>query len=258
MKENSIFLVLLIVGLVIGAAVFAALFFIRAPYGRHFRKGWGPSLSARMSWILMEAPSAVGMLVLFLLGSAPKTAALYGFLMMWEAHYIHRAFIYPFQIADGRKRWPVVVLAMGFLFNLGNSFLNGRYLFTTSGASPSTTYTHAWLLDLRFLAGLALFLAGFIINRWADGVLQGLRRPGETGYKIPYGGLYRWISCPNYLGEIIEWCGWALATWSLPGLAFAAWTISNLAPRARANHAWYHEHFNDYPPQRKALLPGLW
>jgi protein-S-isoprenylcysteine O-methyltransferase Ste14 len=70
--------------------------------------------------------------------------------------------------------------------------------------------------------------------------------------------LYRWISCPNYLGEIVEWSGWALATWSLPGLAFAVWTAANLAPRAHSHHLWYREHFEDYPPQRKALLPGLW
>jgi len=142
---------------------------------------------------------------------------------------------------------------MGFVFNLGNFGLNGRYLFSTSGGYPTS-----WIYDPRFLAGFALFLTGFITNRWADRVLQNLRLPGETSYKIPYGGLYRWISCPNYLGEIIEWSGWALATWSLPGLAFAIWTFVNLAPRAIANHAWYHQNFADYPKERRALIPGLW
>ena len=108
------------------------------------------------------------------------------------------------------------------------------------------------------ITGLVLFLSGFILNRWADRVLHNLRKPGETAYKIPYGGFYRWISCPNYLGEIIEWAGWAVATWSLPGLAFAVWTCANLVPRARANHAWYKKHFADYPPERKALIPKLW
>ena len=108
------------------------------------------------------------------------------------------------------------------------------------------------------MIGLILFLAGYGVNRWADLTLRGLRRPGETGYKIPYGGLFRWVSCPNYLGEIVEWFGWALTTWSLPGLAFALWTVANLAPRARAHHAWYHDHFPDYPPERKALIPGIW
>ena len=65
-------------------------------------------------------------------------------------------------------------------------------------------------------------------------------------------------ACEFVKGEIVEWVGWAIATWSLPGLAFAAWTIANLAPRARAHHIWYHERFPDYPADRRALLPGLW
>ena len=103
-----------------------------------------------------------------------------------------------------------------------------------------------------------MFVSGFIINRWADRKLRGLRKAGETAYQIPFGGLYQYISCPNYLGEIVEWCGWALATWSLAGLTFAIWTIANLAPRARSNHRWYREHFSAYPPERRALVPGVW
>jgi steroid 5-alpha reductase family enzyme len=151
------------------------------------------------------------------------------------------------------KRMPVAVVGFAFAFNVVNGFINGYYLFFLSGGYPT-----AWLWDPRFLVGLALFVAGFGINRQADLTLLRLRAPGESGYKIPYGGLYRWISCPNYLGEIVEWVGWAVATWSLPGLAFAAWTVANLAPRARVHHIWYREHFPDYPPERKALLPGVW
>lgn len=56
---------------------------------------------------------------------------------------------------------------------------------------------------------------------------------------------------------MIEWLGWALAMWSLAGLAFAVWTIANLAPRARANHRWYRAHFAAYPAERRALVPGV-
>ena len=34
-----------------------------------------------------------------------------------------------------------------------------------------------------------MFLVGMAINVHADSVLRSLRRPGETGYKIPYGNL---------------------------------------------------------------------
>jgi protein-S-isoprenylcysteine O-methyltransferase Ste14 len=172
---------------------------------------------------------------------------------LWELHYVHRAFIYPLTIRDGHKKMPIAVVLMGLLFNLGNAYVNGRYLFSLSGGYPQS-----WLHDARFLAGTTLFLAGFIVNRWADLALRRLRKPGETGYRIPYGGLFRWVSCPNYLGEIVEWGGWALATWSLPGLASAVWTFANLAPRARSHHAWYHNNFAEYPAERKALIPWMW
>jgi protein-S-isoprenylcysteine O-methyltransferase Ste14 len=148
---------------------------------------------------------------------------------------------------------PVFVVAMGVLFNLVNGYMNGRYLSTLSGG-----YSNEWLLDPRFVVGTLLFAAGLLINRRADATLRRLRRADVGGYSIPYGGLYRWISCPNYFGETVQWIGWAIATWSPGGLAFAVWTAANLAPRARAHHRWYHERFPDYPPERKALLPGVW
>ncbi|MQY67097.1 MAG: hypothetical protein GH159_02080 [Dehalococcoidia bacterium] len=51
---------------------------------------------------------------------------------------------------------------------------------------------------------------------------------------------------------------WSTSTWSLPGLAFAVWTAANLVPRAHSHHAWYRQRFPDYPPRRRALLPGIW
>jgi hypothetical protein len=54
---------------------------------------------------------------------------------------------------------------------------------------------------------------------------------------------------------MVQWAGWALATWSLAGLAFAVYTGANLAPRALAHHAWYRQRFPDYPARRRALVP---
>ena len=148
---------------------------------------------------------------------------------------------------------PVAIIGLGLLFNTVNGYLNGRYIFTFSGG-----YNNDWLLGPPFIIGLLLFLTGFIINRQADYTLHYLRKPNESGYKISNEGLFRWISSPNYFGEIMIWIGWAIATWSIVGLAFAVWTAANLVPRARSNHIWYHERFPDYPPERKALIPRVW
>jgi protein-S-isoprenylcysteine O-methyltransferase Ste14 len=251
--STSLYDLLLKLSFLLAGVIFAVLLFVSAPYGRHVRQQWGPALPNHLGWVVMETPAALVFALCFTLGSAPKNLTAFAFLVLWEAHYIHRAFIYPFQIADGRKKMPVVVILMGFIFNCGNAYLNGAYLFSLSGG-----YTRDWLADPRFIAGTALFLLGYTLNRRADRALRKLRAPGEMGYKIPRGGLFERVSCPNYLGEIVEWSGWALATWCLPGLSFAVWTFANLAPRARAHHRWYRSNFPDYPPERKALIPGVW
>ena len=206
----------------------------------------------KVGWVVMEAPAALGFVVLFVLGEHQRSPMSWVFLALWEIHYLHRAFVYPLGLRSQGNRMPVVVVGMALVFNVVNVYLNGRYLFTLSEGYPL-----AWLLDPRFLVGLAMFVCGYAVNRHSDAILRSLRQPGESGYRIPRGGLYRWVSCPNYLGEIVEWVGWAVATWSLTGLAFAAWTAANLVPRALSHHRWYRQHLNNYPPERRALVPGL-
>ncbi len=146
-----------------------------------------------------------------------------------------------------------MVVGSGMAFNVLNGYLNGRWLFTFGPDRGAT-----WLSDPRFLIGVILFAGGFAGHVDADRRLRAIRPAGTSDYGVPRGGLFTWVSCPNYLSEIVEWSGWALATWSLPGLAFAMWTAANLAPRARAHHRWYRDQFDEYPGRRRALLPGLW
>jgi 3-oxo-5-alpha-steroid 4-dehydrogenase 1 len=253
MNEQAFFNGLLTGWFLLATVAFLALLLITAPYGRHSRNGWGPTISSKMGWVIMEAAAPLVFAVCFMLGSNTVTVTRLVFLGLWEAHYIHRAFIYPFRLHSRNRGMPLTIIGFGLFFNLVNGYLNGRYIFTFS-----TDYTNGWLMDPRFAIGVSIFIIGFIINRWADQTLHGLRQSGEAGYRIPYGGLYRWISCPNYLGEVTIWIGWAVTTWSLSGLAFAIWTVANLVPRARAHHAWYRDNFTDYPPERRAFLPGLW
>jgi protein-S-isoprenylcysteine O-methyltransferase Ste14 len=253
MNEYIAFRALLIGWFALALGTSVVLIFVAAPYGRHAREGWGLAVDNRLGWIVMEAPAPLVFAACFAVGEHRDTWSAWVFLLLWEAHYVHRAFIYPFGLQSTGRRMPLVVAGPALAFNGLNGYLNGRYLFTFSGGYPA-----GWLADPRFISGLALFLVGFTINRHADRTLRRLRKGAEIEYAIPQGGMYRWISCPNYFGEIIEWIGWAIATWSLVGLGFATWTAANLAPRALSHHRWYHEHFADYPLERKALLPGLW
>jgi hypothetical protein len=82
-----------------------------------------------------------------------------------------------------------------------------------------------------------------------------LRNGSRQEYVLPTGWLFNYISCPHYFGEIIEWGGWAIITWSLPGFAFFLFTFANLFPRAMSSHQWYKKKFSDYPSGRKAVIP---
>jgi len=234
--------------LCLAVATFVGLRFITAPYGRYGRGGWGPTVPARLGWLVMESPAPLLFLGVYLTGAHRFSLVPLLFLTLWQTHYLQRAFVYPMLMRDG-TRMPVTLMLMAIAFNTLNAFINARWV------SEYGEYALSWLADPRFIAGAALFVGGLALNLSADKTLRGLRGPGETGYRIPRGGPYQLVSCPNYLGEIVEWCGWALATWSLAGLAFAAYTAANLAPRALNHHRWYHERFADYPPERRALIP---
>jgi len=83
---------------------------------------------------------------------------------------------------------------------------------------------------------------GMAVNMHSDHTLISLRRSSDdvadAVYRIPEGGMFEYVSCANYLGEMVEWLGFAVACWSLPAAAFAVLTICNLGPRALHYHRY--------------------
>jgi len=233
--------------------VFVLLYFSSAPYGRHYHGGWGPTVSARAGWFLMELPALVVIALCIVLGGNKISALSLLLLGLWEIHYLYRVCLFPLLMRDSDKQFPIALIVFAGVFNTLNGYANGVSLV----GSPAFEAT-GLLAELRFFVGLALFAAGFLTHVWADRDLRKLRRPGEIGYKIPRGGLFELIASPNYFGEITQWLGWALATWSLPGLAFAVFTAANLVPRAHAHRQWYIATFPEYPRERKRVIPFLY
>ncbi len=232
------------------------LFFITAPYGKHSRKGMGRLIGARVGWVFMEFPAFFVILLLFFLFKAYENPVLVVFICIWELHYIQRTFVYPFLISKNGKPMSILIPTLGMLFNAMNGFINGVGVFYQDVNVGK--YTLSWLYSPQFIVGVIVFLIGMSINLHSDYVLRRLRGPGETGYKIPDKGFHKLVASPNYLGEFLEWVGWAILTWSWAGLAFAIFTFANLGPRAYKNKLWYRETFKDeYPENRKSIIPFL-
>ena len=244
---------LLYIWIALAVVVFVILLFITAPYGRHTSNKWGATLPSRYGWIIMESTVLVVFTFFFFTGSKPISAPEYVFYALFMLHYIRRVFIFPFQLKDNGKQMPAVIVAMALVFNFFSGFFNGYWF-----GSLAEPYPLSWFVDWRFILGAVLFFTGMYINISSDQIVLNLRKGGKKGYYIPYGGLYKYVSSPNLLGEIIEWIGWALLSWSLPGLSFAIWTMANLVPRSLDHQRWYHKRFPGYPAERKAIIPFLW
>lgn len=236
----------------VAAVTFVIVAFIDAPYGRHARRGWGPQIPTRLGWIVMESPAIIGPIVIMAAAPPATTSpAAWILLGIWLFHYGYRTLVFPWLIRANGSTMPVVVAALAFVYNVFNAWVNFTWV------SQHGEYGWSWLTQPTFFAGLALFVAGFLGHVRSDHILRNLRAPGETGYRIPHGFLFRWVSCPNYFSEIVQWFGWALLAWSPAGLMFAVYTIANLGPRAVAHHQWYRTTFADYPPSRRALVPWV-
>ena len=247
--EEQVFNRLVLAWIVLAIALMPIQLFVTAPYGRHISKRWGPVIGNRLGWFFMEIVSPTVLLAVLFRNGVPALGAVWICVAFWLVHYMHRAFIFPLRTRTSGKHIPLVIVLSAVAFNTVNGWTNGFYL-----GSGWADYS-GWQDDPRFIIGIAVFLAGAGINLWADSRLIALREHGETHYAIPRGGLFEKVSCPNHLGEIIEWCGFAIACWNLPALAFAAWTAANLVPRALSHHRWYQKEFPDYPADRKALVP---
>ncbi len=248
----SLFNTIILFWIALALILFPIQLFVAAPYGRHVRGGWGPRMPNRLGWFAMESVSLVVFAALFLSGTSPKSAPMWIFFALWVAHYTNRSLIFPWRVHTTGKSIPLFIVASAACFNIVNAGLNGLYLGFLAPAYPL-----AWMNDPRFVAGIVFFGLGAAINIWADNRLIALRSNGATDYSIPRGGLFEFVSCPNHLGEIIQWSGFALMWWNLPALSFAIWTAANLIPRSLSHHRWYRNRFADYPAQRKAVIPFL-
>ena len=247
---------------VMAVIVFVALFYFKAGYGYLSTSKWGPKISNKAAWVIMEAPAFIFLFyqTISFAASGVETGnsrtVLYIMAGLFLLHYFQRSFIFPF-LMRGKSKMPIAIMLMGLTFNTLNAYLIGGWLY---GQAPAGMYGTHWLWSPQFIIGAVVFFTGMAINLHSDHVIRNLRKPGDTKHYIPRKGLYKYVTSANYFGEFTEWVGYAILTWSPAGLLFAAWTFANLAPRAKSLTAKYEEEFGEeYKSlKKKHIIPFIW
>ena len=232
----------------LGFCIFLYLIFSKtiAPYGRHSNSEWGITIDNKWGWFWMELPALVVMPVTVLISPVEKNEIIVLILSLWILHYFYRSILFPIKLKTKGKKMPFLIVISAFIFNLFNGFFVGYEIGNMSQLD----------FEINTLIGLIIFFTGMYINRSSDNKLISLRKDNKE-YQIPQGGMFDFISCPNYFGEIVEWIGFAIIVLNLGTLSFALWTAFNLIPRALNHHNWYINYFKEYPDKRKAIIPYI-
>lgn len=232
-----------------------------APYGRFASKKFGFNFSPRLGWFLMELPATLSFVTFYFQGQHRFETVPLLFLGVWLMHYSNRGFIFPYLIRMAKgatSSFSVTVVVAGWLVTTLHGYLNAVFI-----SHLSNHLTAGWLTDPRFIIGMGIYLFGFTMNVHSDAIIRNLRSKdeverGEKIYRIPQGGLFRYVSNPSYLTELLSFTGFAIATWSWGAVFVLLVSAANLIPRAFQVHKWYLEKFGEeYPRDRKVLIPYL-
>jgi 3-oxo-5-alpha-steroid 4-dehydrogenase 1 len=247
-------------GFLVFMVVLAGVFFYvlqsaPAGYGQYVGKRAGKTINNRAGWVIMEVPVVIVFFLYWILSERAFATTPLVFFLLFNLHYLQRTFVFPLLIR-GNDQMPWSIIIFGMIFNTANAVMQGTWIFFLA---PDEQYVPAWIVTPQFIIGVVIFLTGFVVNVHSDHIVRNLREPGDTAFHIPRGGMFKYVTSANYFGELTEWVGWAIMTWSWAGLAFAVWTFANLGPRAKTHHNWYLRKFGDeYPKNRKRMIPLIY
>lgn len=110
------------------------------------------------------------------------------------------------------------------------------------------------------MAGFAVACLCQLLNLYSHILLRNLRADGSKGYKIPRGFGFNFVTCANYMWEILGWLFFNVATQTLTGYIFMAVGALQMAVWAKAKHQRLKKTFDgkegrERYPRRWILLP---
>jgi len=173
---------------------------------------------------------------------------------MWCLHFARRASESAWVHRYGKAAVPTGDVVTEYLYYWGFAAWNAFSL-----TSPRYRGPASWLVAL----GLLLFVVAELGNARAHRLLRDLRPAGSKLRVIPRGFLFERVSCPHYLFEILSWVGFALVSGTWAAGAFLLVGGAILGSWAHTRHVAYCKDFDglegreQYPAQRRALIPGL-
>lgn len=256
----SAFYIYLWVMIGLAVVVFIALNFVDAGYGMLLNPKWGKTINNKRAWFFMEFPIFVSMIVLWAASPHRFEIVPVIFFLLFEIHYFQRVFIFPF-LMKGNSKMPLAIMFMGISFNIMNAMMQGYWIFFEAYRIKPDPYPIEWLWSPQFIIGTSLFIAGFVINLHSDYIIRHLRKDkNDTKHYLPKGGLFNKVTSANYFGELMEWLGFAILTYSVSGLVFFIWTFANLVPRANSIYKRYQKDFPEEMKERnlKRVFPFIY
>ena len=181
--------------------------FLDAPFGKFgLPSAW--NVNGNVGWMLMESVAPLAVCVSFY-GQVQAVIHAWARIMLWlfVAHYVNRAWIQPW-MNPPRTPLHISVVLSAMAFNAANGYLIGTWL----ARGGPIQHVSAWIY-----VGLMAFALGFVGNVYHDTLLRRLRtspprtkeellRTPSSTYRVPHGGLFHWISYPNYTCECTYMC----------------------------------------------------
>ena len=223
------------------------------PYGKHDNEQGSCRVNQRIAFAVSQILTGIIFfsIAYFLQRNFDRLPNIIMYLL-FLIHYINRGIVDPIANRHSQRNVRLWVPVLATITTVFYHYINAQFI-------GEALYCSEYVCDPRFLLGGMLFVTGLIVNRVSDGQLICLRKGyRDNEYQIPNGFCFRCVSAPNYLGEMIEWLGWAIMTWSLSGLVWFMFVSATHIPRARHNHKWYQKEFKEYPQRRTALIPVIY
>lgn len=215
----------------------------RLPYGK-FRAGGG--VNSRIGLALAYATPVLVYIAFWFEGGSPRTPyhlAVFGAFLF---HFVRRLFEICFVNSYSRPT-PLRALAVIALLYGGVAASCAFFQVRTVGLSTSHPI---------FILGLLIFAFGEVLNGYHHLLLARLRPPDARIYLMPCRGLFGWVACPHYLGEILSFVGYATMSDLLPVWGNAVVITAYLVSRANSTFNWYRREMAMRIPSRwRRLIP---